>query len=74
MNPTELKILKKVASSQLVTKEELRKFLRDNGHEVNVNTAVKTLVTKQYLNEVRPIGSTCFVITQKGARVLKEMD
>ena len=74
MNPTGLKVLKKVASSQLVTKEELKKFLRDNGHEANVNTTVKTLVSKQYLNEVRPIGSTCFVITQKGARALREMD
>jgi len=74
MNQTETKLLRKIATSHLVTKEELKKFLRDNGHDVPVTHAVKTLVSKQYITEIHPIGSTCFVITQKGTRALKDME
>ena len=74
MNPSELKLLKKIAGSHIVTKEELRKFLHENGHNVSVSGAVKNLLAKQYINEIRPVGSTCFVITQKGAKALKEME
>lgn len=74
MNTTELKLLKKIAASHLVTKEELKKFLRDNGQDIPVHHAVRALVSKQFINEIHPIGSTCFVITQKGTRALKEME
>ena len=74
MNQNELKLLKKIASSHLITKEELKKFLKDNGHDVHVNSAVKTLLLKQYVSEIHPIGSTCFVITQKGNRAIKELE
>ncbi|MBI5060890.1 MAG: hypothetical protein HZB67_01100 [Candidatus Aenigmarchaeota archaeon] len=74
MNQYEIKLLKKIAASHLVTKEELKKFLRDNGHDTPINHAMKTLVSKQYVNEIHPIGSTCFVITQKGHRAIKEME
>ncbi len=69
-----MKLLKKIAASHLVTKEELKKFLRDNGHDASVNTAMKNLISKQYVNEIHPIGSTCFVITQKGNRAIKELE
>jgi hypothetical protein len=69
-----MKLLRKIAAAHLLTKEELKKFLRDNGNDVSVNHAVRNLVSKQYVNEIHPIGSTCFVITQKGARALKDIE
>ena len=70
----EKKILKKVAENQLVSRPELKKFLQSNGGGENAIDAVtKNLVGKNLLVEINPIGSTCYVITQKGTRMLDEI-
>ena len=78
----EEKILKKVAESQLITKMELKAFLKNNGmsdkDERNltqvVDSTTKSLIDKQFLTAISPVGSTCYIITQKGARLLQDSD
>ena len=70
----ERKILKKVAESQLISRPDLKKYLQANGGGENaVDTVTKNLIQKNLLTEINPIGSTCYVITQKGTRILDEM-
>ena len=70
----EKKILKKVADSQLISRPELKKFLQTNGGGENaMDTVTKNLVGRNLLAEINPIGSTCYVITQKGTRTLDEI-
>ena len=70
----EKKILKKVSESQLISRPELKKYLQSNGGGENaIDTLTKNLVVKNLLVEINPIGSTCYVITQRGTRMLDEM-
>lgn len=70
----EKKILKKVAEHQLITRPELKKFLQINGGGENaVDTVTRNLIQKNLLTEINPIGSTCYVITQKGTKMLDEL-
>ena len=73
LSSIEKKILKKVAESQLITRPELKKFLQANGGGENaIDTVTRNLVDKNLLAAINPIGSTCYVITQKGSRMLDE--
>ncbi len=70
----EKKILKKVAEHQLITRPELKRFLQSNGGGENAaDTVTHNLIQRNLLAEINPIGSTCYVITQKGNRILDEM-
>ncbi len=71
----EKKILKKVAEDQLISRPELKKFLHSNGGGENaIDTVARNLVEKNLLAEIHPIGSTCYVITQKGTRMLDDIN
>jgi len=74
----EMKILKKVAESQLITKAELRNFLKDGPDARDlgqvVDSATKGLIDKRLLTAISPVGSTCYIITQQGTRLLNEMN
>ncbi len=77
LSKTEEKILKKIAEQNLITKAELKKFLRGDGiAESNladvVDTVTKKLADRQLISSMSPLGSTCFVITQRGSRFLEE--
>ena len=74
LSSIEKKILKKVGENQLITRPELKKFLQTNGGGENaVDTVTRNLIQKNLLAEINPIGSTCYVITQKGNRMLDEL-
>lgn len=74
LNQLEKRILKIVAESQLLTKPELVRVLNGNadGSTSTVETAARNLVNKKLLTSISPIGSTCYVITQKGIRLLQD--
>lgn len=70
----EKKILRKVAENQLISRPELKRFLQGNGGGENaIDTVTRNLTQKNLLSEINPIGSTCYVITQKGTKLLEEL-
>jgi hypothetical protein len=82
LSKMEQKILKKVSDSQLITKMELKNFLQNDGlsgreaKDVSqiVDSTAKGLIDKKLLTAISPVGSTCYIITQKGARLLSDME
>ena len=76
LNSLEMKILKTIAENQLVTKPELVRLINGNasGNVSAVETAAKGLVQKKLLTTITPLGSTCFIITQEGIRLLRDSD
>jgi hypothetical protein len=74
LTPVEKKILKKVYESQLITRPDLKKFIQASGSGADaVDLVTKNLVKKNLLTEINPIGSTCYIITQKGSKMLEEL-
>jgi hypothetical protein len=81
LSKLEQKILKKVSDSQLITKSELKNFLQNDGlsgresKDVSqiVDSTAKGLIDKKLLTAISPVGSTCYIITQRGARLLSDM-
>ena len=82
LSKLELKILKKVSDSHLITSIELKNFLKNDGlsgrasEDISqiVNSAAKAMIDKRLLTAISPVGSTCYIITQKGARLLSDMN
>lgn len=73
LNSLEIKILRMIAESQLLTKPELLRKLNGSGTSV-VESATKNLMQKNFLASISPIGSTCYIVTQKGTRYLQDTD
>ncbi|MCX6815337.1 MAG: hypothetical protein NT120_00615 [Candidatus Aenigmarchaeota archaeon] len=76
-NKLEKEILKKIAESQLVSKPELKKHLDSNGLANSfsaIDTITRRLVEKKFITTITPVGSTCYIITQKGVQELKDME
>ena len=74
LSAAEKKVLKKIAESQLITRYDLKKFLQNSGTSVDsVDTITKGLVKKSLVSEINPVGSTCYVITQKGNKAIEEL-
>jgi hypothetical protein len=81
LSKIEFKILRKVADSQLISKTELSKHLQNDGFSGKesrdisqmVDSATKNMVDKKLLTTINPVGSTCYIITQRGARLLQDM-
>ncbi|MEM7819541.1 MAG: hypothetical protein QXD48_01790 [Candidatus Aenigmatarchaeota archaeon] len=77
LNKSEIKVLKKIAECQLITKIELKTYMQNNGGEISdstIDTITRNLIEKNLITKINPVGSTCFIITKKGSQVLKEMD
>ena len=74
MNAQEKKILRKISDNQLMTKEEVAKFLRSNGGEAGYEASLRNLLTNDLIAAIRPVGSTCFIITQKGSQILRDIE
>lgn len=75
LNKTELTILKKIFEDKLITKIELMTYLKKNGGNINseaLNTITRNLMEKNLISSISPVGSTCFVITQRGTRFLDD--
>ncbi len=71
MTPAEKKMLKKISESNLITKNELKEFMKNNGVS-SMDSSIKSLVDKDFITTISPIGSTCYIITKKGTRFLSE--
>jgi hypothetical protein len=79
LNQMEKSILKKIAENHLITKPELRKYLETNGsanRDVSsvVDGVTRRLMEQRLISAINPVGSTCYIITQRGAQFLKEME
>ena len=79
MNLTDVeeKLLKKIVKAELITKNELREYLKNNGNSgssVLVDSATKSLLDKSLISTIAPLGSTCFIITQQGNKFLNDME
>jgi hypothetical protein len=79
LNQTEKNVLKKIAESHLITKPELRKYLETNGAAVKdassvVDGITRRLMEQRLISTISPVGSTCFIITQRGNQFLKELE
>ena len=70
LSPAEEKILKKLSKQQLVARSELIELFKANGSGGDprglVDVVTNGLVEKKYISSINPVGSICFVITQKG--------
>ena len=74
LSANEKKILKKIAENHIITRSELKTFLQTNGgSSAAIDSVTRNLLKDNLLSEVNPIGSTCYVITQKGNRFLDEL-
>jgi DNA-binding PadR family transcriptional regulator len=78
LSKTEKDVLKKLSENQLMTKIEIRKFLEDNGSSKDASSVVdsvtKKLIDQKLLTAISPVGSTCYIITQRGSQLLRELE
>ena len=79
LSQAERNVLKKIADNQLMTKIEVRKFLEANGSSCKdlssvVDSITRKLIEQKYVTSVSPVGSTCYIITQRGSQLLKEIE
>lgn len=78
LTPAEEKLLKKIGESQLITKGELHEYMRENnGANISdiskiLDSATRSLMEKELVSAINPIGSTCYIITKMGAKFLRE--
>ena len=74
LTDTEKQILNILKESNLLTNNELRKKL-DGSVKCDVSAisvATRTLMEKDLVTAINPLGSTCYIITQKGTKFLRE--
>jgi|YelNatPaOPRAMG01_1025707.scaffolds.fasta_scaffold391331_2 predicted transcriptional regulator len=71
LSKNEEKVLRKIAEMVVITKNELKVFLNDSD---SVDVIVNGLIEKKLIAQINPIGSTSFVITQKGSKFLQDLD
>ena len=76
MNITKIeeKILRKIGETKVTTKIELKKILSNPENASVIDSATKDLIEKDLITEINPIGSTCFIITRKGNRLLRDLN
>ncbi len=76
LSQIERSILKKIGESHLVTRPELKKYLETNGSSSvsSIDSATRRLMEQKLIAAINPVGSTCYIITQKGNQFLKELE
>ncbi|MBS3054139.1 MAG: hypothetical protein J4431_01230 [Candidatus Aenigmarchaeota archaeon] len=80
LTPAEEKLLKKIGDAQLITKAELKEFIVSNNGVTPrdasslLDTATRSLMEKDLVSVINPIGSTCYIITKDGSRLLRDND
>ncbi|MBI4014358.1 MAG: hypothetical protein HY365_00195 [Candidatus Aenigmarchaeota archaeon] len=76
LTPAEEKLLKKIGEAQLITKNELREFMRtrtSSGNAASIlDVAARSLVEKDLVSVINPVGSTCYLITKGGSKLLRD--
>jgi hypothetical protein len=73
LSEAEKKILRNIVESQLISRPDLKKFLASNGGSDSIDIVIQNLVKKSFVSAINPVGSTCYVITQKGNKMLEEL-
>jgi hypothetical protein len=70
----ERKLLKELSERLVMNKEEIVKFVeaKVEGSAVAPEAVVRTLVEKGYVTNSTPMGSSCFAVTTKGIKAVKE--
>jgi len=76
MNITKIeeKILRKIGETKVTTKFELKKVLSNPENASIIDSSTKSLIEKDLITAINPIGSTCFIITRKGNRLLRDLN
>ena len=69
--PWEEKILRKRDECQLITREELLKLFSIDSSKTTVDSVLNSLIQKNYIHTINPVGSKCFVITRNGIQALE---
>ena len=76
LSANEEKVLRKIAESHLVSKNEIKELLNDGSDVDNshlLDSVVRSLIDKKFVSAVNPVGETCFVITQRGSKMLQNL-
>lgn len=73
LTPSEEKILKRIGQAGLATKHELKNLFDGNPDASSsiIELATGNLLDRGFITRMNPIGSTCFIITQKGKKYLQ---
>ncbi|MBI5347546.1 MAG: hypothetical protein HZB66_02970 [Candidatus Aenigmarchaeota archaeon] len=73
---TEKMTLKKISQLQLASKNDLKNFLKENGKggPVVIESVIKSLSEKKCIVTLTPLGSTTFIITQRGLKILENSE
>ena len=79
LSPIEKDILKKIAESHLITKPELKIYMETNGTSAKDTSSAldgitRRLMEQRLISAINPVGSTCYIITQRGTQFLKELE
>ena len=76
MNITKIeeKILRKIGETKVTTKFELKRVLNNPENASIIDSSTKSLIEKDLITAINPIGSTCFIITKKGNRLLRDLN
>ncbi len=61
--------LEAIGKRSLITERDLKKTVGEGAEH-----AIRRLVEKNFISQVRPIGTTCYVITAKGTKALRDME
>ena len=70
----EEKILRKIGESKVTTKLELKKSLSNPENGSIIDSATESLIEKNLVTAINPIGYTCFIITRKGSELLRDLN
>ena len=61
--------LEAIGKKSLITEKDLKKIVGEGTEH-----AIRKLVEKNLISQVRPIGTICYVITTKGTKALRDME
>jgi DNA-binding MarR family transcriptional regulator len=70
LTPGEMKILRAIGERHVVSKGELEKALQGDAAQAIIDTVVKSLLQKEFITTINPVGTKCFAITKSGLQAI----
>lgn len=70
LTQAEYKILKKIGEFHIISQGDLSRKMEEERLDNVVDSIIKSLVKKEYITTVSPIGPKCFAITRSGIQAL----
>lgn len=70
LSPGELKILRVIGERHVISKNELEKVLEGDAAQAIIDTVVKSLLQKEFITTINPVGTKCFAITKNGLQAI----